>query len=229
MPPLASSKRPARSVCASVNAPFLWPNISLSNSEEEMPPRFTLTNGPPARLLCLWMASATSSLPVPLSPVMRTGAFVGAMRATVERMPEREDPTKPPLKGEAFFAEKQSLDEVNLPGFSPFKGELERVLELVRLFAVLILSISTSAFHGFVMKSKAPARMPRTARSMLPQAVIRMIGTSGRNNFACLSNVRPSSPSVEWLKFMSISTSSTAGSSCKTRMAALGSSVSTTS
>ena len=48
MPPWAISKRPLRSARASVKAPRTWPNISLSKSVDEMPPRFTLTNGPDA-------------------------------------------------------------------------------------------------------------------------------------------------------------------------------------
>ena len=39
-----------------------------------MPPRLTLTNGPARRRLLRWMASAISSLPVPLSPMMSTDA-----------------------------------------------------------------------------------------------------------------------------------------------------------
>ena len=79
----ASSKRPLRSARASVKAPRTWPNISLSNSVDEMPPRFTLTNGAVARGGCCGgCASATSSLPVPLSPVISTDASVGATRPT---------------------------------------------------------------------------------------------------------------------------------------------------
>ena len=39
-----------------------------------------------ARRLLRWMASATSSLPVPLSPVISTDASVGATRPTSCRM-----------------------------------------------------------------------------------------------------------------------------------------------
>ena len=77
MPPWASSKRPLRSARASVKAPRTWPNISLSKSVDEMPPRFTLTNGRVGARLLRWSASATSSLPVPLSPVISTEASVG--------------------------------------------------------------------------------------------------------------------------------------------------------
>jgi hypothetical protein len=45
VPLLASSKRPALSNRASVNAPRMWPNISLSNNEVEIPPRFTFIKG----------------------------------------------------------------------------------------------------------------------------------------------------------------------------------------
>ena len=80
MPPWASSKRPLRSARASVKAPRTWPNISLSKSDDEMPPRFTLTKARLARGLLRWSASATSSLPVPLSPVISTDAWVAATR-----------------------------------------------------------------------------------------------------------------------------------------------------
>ena len=49
---------------------------------------------------------------------------------------------------------------------------------------------------------------------MLPQAVMRMTGTSGRNIFTCRSRVSPSSPVVERVKFMSISIRS--GASART-------------
>ena len=45
--------------------------------------QLTATNGLPARGLLSWMARATSSLPVPLSPTMSIVAVVGATWATV--------------------------------------------------------------------------------------------------------------------------------------------------
>ena len=44
VPPSASSKRPTRSVFASVNAPFTWPNSSLSNTPSDRPPALTVTS-----------------------------------------------------------------------------------------------------------------------------------------------------------------------------------------
>ena len=46
MPPSASSNLPRRSAAAPVNAPFSWPNSSLSISSVGMAAQFTLTNGP---------------------------------------------------------------------------------------------------------------------------------------------------------------------------------------
>ena len=74
----ASSKQPARRSSAPVKAPFSWPNNSLSMSVSGMAAQLMATNGPALRGLRLWMARATSSLPVPLSPVTSTAALLGA-------------------------------------------------------------------------------------------------------------------------------------------------------
>ena len=42
VPPSAISKRPTRSLLASVNAPFTWPNSSLSKTPSASPPVFTV-------------------------------------------------------------------------------------------------------------------------------------------------------------------------------------------
>ncbi len=43
-----------------------------------MAEQFTATNGPFARWDIWWMVRATSSLPVPVSPTISTGAGLGA-------------------------------------------------------------------------------------------------------------------------------------------------------
>ena len=45
VPPSANSKRPRRSRCASVNAPFSWPNSSVSSSVSGKAPHDSATNG----------------------------------------------------------------------------------------------------------------------------------------------------------------------------------------
>ncbi len=67
--------------CAPVKAPRSWPNSSLSSRVSASAAQCTLTNGPAARGLLAWSASATSSLPVPDSPVMSTLERAGATRA----------------------------------------------------------------------------------------------------------------------------------------------------
>ncbi len=80
MPPLAASNRPMREAMAPLNAPFLWPNSSLSSSESGSAPQLIDTNGRWARRDCRWMLRATSSLPVPLSPCTSTGLSLTATR-----------------------------------------------------------------------------------------------------------------------------------------------------
>jgi hypothetical protein len=51
---------------------FSWPNSSLSSRFSGMAAQLTFTSGPAARGLQAWMTSARTSLPTPLSPVIRT-------------------------------------------------------------------------------------------------------------------------------------------------------------
>ena len=74
MPPSASSNLPRRSDVAPVNEPFSWPNSSVSISSVGIAAQFTFTNGPAANGLALWMCAASSSLPVPDSPISSTRA-----------------------------------------------------------------------------------------------------------------------------------------------------------
>ena len=80
MPPWAYSNLPTRSVEASVNAPLTWPNSSLSRMFSLSAAQFSATNGLFLRGLFWWIAWATSSLPVPVSPWISTLALVGAIR-----------------------------------------------------------------------------------------------------------------------------------------------------
>jgi len=58
---------------------------SASISASGMAPQLTAMNGKRARGPCAWMARATSSLPLPDSPRMATGAPQQAMRLTCAR------------------------------------------------------------------------------------------------------------------------------------------------
>jgi hypothetical protein len=65
-------------------APRTWPKSSLSTRPAEIAEQFTLTRGRSRRGLRSWMARATSSLPVPVSPRISTVDGVGATVSTRE-------------------------------------------------------------------------------------------------------------------------------------------------
>ena len=158
-----------------------------------MPPKFTFTNGFLARGLLRCTASAISSFPVPLSPVISTEALVREIRLMVSStsikalllpiMWLRSNPSSSFFCSSSFFL-------------------------LFSSRAVSMRCIKAALFQGFVMKSKAPACIPLTASWMLPQAVIRITGVSGWKIFTCFRRVMPSSPVVVSEKFMSIKISS---------------------
>ena len=79
VPPLAYWNRPIRSRSAPVKAPLTWPKSSLSSTFSLSSAQLSGTNGLFLRGLLMCRALATSSLPVPLSPVIRTEADVGAI------------------------------------------------------------------------------------------------------------------------------------------------------
>jgi hypothetical protein len=63
---------------APVNAPFSWPKSSLSSRDSLSAAQLRRTSGALALGLARWIISATSSLPVPVSPWMSTLARLGA-------------------------------------------------------------------------------------------------------------------------------------------------------
>jgi hypothetical protein len=87
VPPSACRKSPSRSAFAPVNAPLTEPNNSLSMSSRGRAAQLTLMILFLLRGLNVWMRSAMTSLPVPLSPVMSTVTSLGAMRSTVRTTP----------------------------------------------------------------------------------------------------------------------------------------------
>ena len=61
-----------------MNAPLTCPNSSLSSSGSGIAEQLTPINGQPARGLSAWIARAASSLPVPVSPRIRTVTSIAA-------------------------------------------------------------------------------------------------------------------------------------------------------
>jgi hypothetical protein len=81
VPLSASSKRPTRSRTAPVNAPRTCPKNSVSYRSRGTAAQLTLTNGLFALLLRRWTSRATSPLPVPFSPRIKTVESVEATRS----------------------------------------------------------------------------------------------------------------------------------------------------
>ncbi len=94
VPPWATSKSPFFRCLASVKAPDSWPNSSVSSRVSVMAPQLKLTKGLSARGESAWMARATSSFPVPLSPVTRTVELGRRHRA--DHLEERRPSTPRP-------------------------------------------------------------------------------------------------------------------------------------
>ena len=85
MPPCACSIRPIRFTWAPVNDPFSWPKSSDSMISRGIAPQLSATNARGRRGELWWRAPATSSLPVPDSPVTRTVVRVGATTRSLSK------------------------------------------------------------------------------------------------------------------------------------------------
>ncbi len=80
VPRSASRKEPSRSDTAPVKAPRTWPNSSLSSNSLGMAAQLMATKGWRERRPWAWIARATTSLPVPVSPVISTVASLSASK-----------------------------------------------------------------------------------------------------------------------------------------------------
>jgi hypothetical protein len=68
-----------------VNAPRVWPNSSASTSSSAIAAQLSAQNRRPRRMLASCTARATSSLPDPLSPSIKTGNGDAAACMTARR------------------------------------------------------------------------------------------------------------------------------------------------
>ena len=81
VPPSAVSSRPGLAAIAPVNAPRSWPNSSLSSRLSDSAAQLSLRYGLAARGDMRWTRSASTSLPTPVSPRIRTVMLPAAMRS----------------------------------------------------------------------------------------------------------------------------------------------------
>jgi hypothetical protein len=166
VPPCACSKKPRFLACAPVNAPRSWPKSSLSMSSRGMAAQLTFTNGSSARGERRWMAREMSSLPVPLSPVMSTDAFVGATFS---------------ISWKSFRHRRRSPDHLVLLELLLARHLGERALSLLgRVEHVRTLTSTRSRLSGFSKKSLAPSLMACTASCTVACPLMTMMGVSRR-------------------------------------------------
>ena len=120
-----------------------------------MAPQLTGTKGPAARGPLACSSRATSSLPVPDSPLMYTGAWLRESRTICWR--------------------SCTMGSVS-PSSCTWSGHCSVALAAPRRSALVTRLRSRSRSIGLVRKSKAPAFIDSIARSTLPKAVITATG-----------------------------------------------------
>src|SRR5947209_4613371 len=160
---------------------FHVPKELALKTPSESPPALTVTMGLVARADKAWSVLATTSLPVPCSPVTKTLASEGPICA-ISSMTGA-------IAGE--LARKVGRDSARKRRFSASRREAcrkawrksicVRRMESKRLFS-----------QGLAMKSRAPRRMASTANSMLLQAVMTTTGTVLSRTWMRVSRSSPS-------------------------------------
>ena len=141
----------------------------------------TVTNGRACRGLHAWIARATSSLPVPVSPVTRTGDEA----APTSRMRARSSAIT------GLSPTSSSVPMGGPPGTGADTGA--RSVDEREATARSTTRRSSSASQGLVMYWKAPRFTASTAAPIEPWAVTR---TTGRSDCSLRTRVSSSTPSM---------------------------------
>ena len=201
VPPSASSNRPCRRSVAPVKAPRSCPNISDSTRSRGIAALLTVMNGllPLPRALCRWIAEATSSLPVPDSPVISTRDSVGATRAINAR--SSSIATLVPMSGSSWPS--CSCSRLFSASVRPTASALRNATS------------TPSGVSGFSRNWNAPSLVARTASERLALPLIITTGMCGARLRICSSVASPSGPGG-----ISKSSSTTSGASSMTRVSA---------
>ena len=180
VPPCACSKRPRWRPCAPVNAPRSWPNSSDSSSSGGTAGVLTAMKGPCEHGLCSCSARATSSFPVPDSPVMST--------VTVERE------SRPIARNTSCMAKAEPTIVAGVSSLSgaPADPAAPRALATARSATETTSSMS----RGLARNSNAPSRYADTVLSRSEYAVIMTTGTAGCSSASFASTPKPSVPGI---------------------------------
>jgi len=112
-----------------VKLPLTWPNSSNSRSVSVRPAQFTATNGAWRRIDWLWMNRATTSLPTPLSPVIRTlPGLCAARRRKLAQYSQSEGSRRSPRTTSArcYLSALKMLDEASVQACDARSGTIHR-------------------------------------------------------------------------------------------------------
>ena len=165
--------------CAPVKAPASWPNSSLSSSSDGIAAVFSATNGLRERGDSWCSACATSSLPVPVSPVISTDSGACARR--------------PIARNSARIAGVSPISwGVGAASLSWAASAASSASGKVRAAS----ATASSRSNGLDRNSCAP---PRNAPAVLATSVyadITITGSCGCVAFSVSSSTRPSSPGM---------------------------------
>jgi hypothetical protein len=132
VPSWAASNRPLRLLTAPVKAPLTWPKRVDSRSSLGMALVWTGTKGPSPRGLRRWMARATSSLPVPDSPVTGCWSAPAPPAGPARRPPHAAAPADDLAHALEAAPQLQVLDLSRAPLGRP-PHEVQHLLVLERL------------------------------------------------------------------------------------------------
>src|SRR5262245_35092261 len=154
VPPAASSKRPRRRCEAPVKAPRSCPNSSEAMRAAGIAAQLTLTNGRAARRDRRWMARATSSLPVPVSPLISTVESVGATLLTSARAACRAGEV--PTRSSNTAGVSASSRNATLSPMSPVgHGGMSAGRPLMRPICPVVRPIISTAANVIVLSSSS--------------------------------------------------------------------------
>jgi hypothetical protein len=149
------------------------PKSSDSSRPSGIAPQFTATKGASRRALALWIARASSSLPVPLWPKMQTLASEAATRRA--------------WANRSSMAEERVMISTLQLSRSPAGGEERRI-------ASAVVSSSTFGSKGLVRNENTPRRVAETASGMVPCAVRITTGSEGESRWMASNRPMPSMP-----------------------------------
>ena len=181
MPPSASSKRPTRSVFASVNAPFTWPNSSLSNTPSERPPSVHRDERP--------RRARRDRVEPPRDDLLAGAVLAGDQHVGVRRR-DALDQLRAPA---ASPATRRSARAGRRGAAARFSASSRRLRRSARPSSTCVRSVASrrALSHGFWMKSRAPRRIASTATSTLPHAVITTTGSVASSAWSSREEIEP--------------------------------------